>query len=98
MKIVPLMAFAGIDAVQPASAPVAFLIVIGLLTPAEAVAPQGMALNTIEVGVTVIGSAVVAVPFMVVLATGNSSGASLSRRMTMGQLARLPVAHASAGF
>jgi hypothetical protein len=46
-------------------------IVIGLLTPAEAVAPQGMALNTIEVGVTVIGSAVVAVPFMVALATGN---------------------------
>jgi hypothetical protein len=73
-------------------------IVIGLLTPAEAVAPQGMALNTIEVGVTVIGSAVVAVPFMVALATGNSSGASLPRRMTMGQLARLPVAHASAGF
>jgi hypothetical protein len=47
------------------------LIVIVLLTPAGAVAPQGMALNTIEVGVTVIGSAVVAVPFMVALATGN---------------------------
>jgi len=36
------------DAVQSASAPVAFLIVIVLLTPAGAVAPQGMALNTIH--------------------------------------------------
>lgn len=66
-----LLTLAGMDAVQLAGAPVEFLIVTVLLTPAGALAPQEMALNVIAVGVTVIGCAVVAVPFMVALATGS---------------------------
>jgi hypothetical protein len=55
VKVVPLMAFPGIDAVQLASWLVTFLIVTVLLPPAGALAPHGMAVNTIEAGVTVIG-------------------------------------------
>jgi hypothetical protein len=71
VKLVLLAAFVGIDAVQFAAAPVEFLMVTVLLTPTGALAPQEMALNMIEVGVTVIGCAVVAVPFMVALVTGG---------------------------